>query len=89
MLWIPEKAQDEGWGYCDASKMEEEFAERYAALAGELLGAEGVYALCYTQLYDVEQEKNGLYTYAREKKLSDFVYRRIREVNTRKVAIEG
>ena len=41
---------------------------------------------CYTQLYDVEQEVNGLYTYAREKKFAD--YSRIIAANRKKAAIE-
>ena len=41
---------------------------------------------CYTRLYDVEQEVNGLYTYSREKKFDD--YSRITAANTKKAAIE-
>ena len=41
---------------------------------------------CYPQLYDVEQEVNGLYTYAREKKFAD--YSRIIAANRKKAAIE-
>lgn len=40
---------------------------------------------CYTQLYDVEQEVNGLYTYDRRPKFDPDVIRRI---NSRKAAIE-
>ena len=40
---------------------------------------------CYTQLYDVEQEKNGLYTYKRVPKLQ---MDKIKSVNTRKAKIE-
>jgi beta-galactosidase/beta-glucuronidase len=86
--WVPEQEVGEGWGYGDAPKTEQEFAERYAGLTGALINAEGVCAFCYTQLYDVEQEKNGLYTYDRQKKFPDWVYERIREVNTQVAAIE-
>ena len=41
--------------------------------------------MCYTQLYDVEQEQNGLYTYERQPKID---IARIREINTKKAAIE-
>ena len=44
-----------------------------------------IFAFCYTQLYDVEQEQNGLYTYEREPKF-DMEYFKI--VNARKAAIE-
>ena len=43
---------------------------------------------CYTQLYDVEQEQNGLYTYDRKKKFSDEIYEKIKAANTSKAAIE-
>ena len=43
---------------------------------------------CYTQLYDVEQEQNGLYTYDREKKFSEKIYDEIQKINTQKAAIE-
>ena len=81
-IWAPDD-KGKSWGYGNAPKTEEEFAARYEGLTGALLGAEGVCGFCYTQLYDVEQEKNGLYTYDRQKKLSDDVYARIRAVNMR------
>ena len=40
---------------------------------------------CYTQLYDVEQEKNGLYTYWRKPKLD---MNKIKKVNTKCAKIE-
>ena len=40
---------------------------------------------CYTQLYDVEQERNGLYTYERKPKFS---MEKIRNINMRKAAME-
>jgi len=40
---------------------------------------------CYTQLYDVEQEKNGLYTYEREPKFDTEYFK---AVNSRTAAIE-
>ena len=78
----------ESWGYGNNPKTEEEFITRYEGLTSSLLGAAGVCALCYTQLYDVEQEKNGLYTYDRKKKFSDETYARIKRCNEQKSAIE-
>ena len=50
-----------------------------------LLDNEKMFAFCYTQLTDVEQEQNGVYTYDRRPKFEpEFYY----EVNTRKAAIE-
>jgi hypothetical protein len=45
-------------------------------------------ALCYTQLYDVEQEQNGLYTYQRESKFSPEIYEQIRAANSAPAANE-
>jgi beta-galactosidase/beta-glucuronidase len=77
-----------GWGYGDAPKTEAEFAERYAGLTGALLGSEAVCAFCYTQLYDVEQERNGLYTYDRKEKFGGEIYDKIRAANVAKAAVE-
>lgn len=74
-----------GWGYGEGPKTEEEFMERYQGLTDALLDNEKFFAFCYTQLYDVEQEKNGLYTYNRKPK---FDMERIRKINMRKAAIE-
>lgn len=79
---------ENGWGYGKSPMSEEEFAARYVGLTGALVDSEGVCAFCYTQLYDIEQEQNGLYTYARERKFSDATYDAIKAVNTRTAAIE-
>jgi beta-galactosidase/beta-glucuronidase len=84
--WKPDAP--DGWGYGDAPKSEEEFAERYEGLTGTLLASEAVCAFCYTQLYDVEQEVNGLYTYDRKRKFADSVYARIKACNETVAAIE-
>ena len=57
-----------GWGYGDGPKTEEEFLDRYEYLTKTLINSPYVCGFCYTQLYDVEQEVNGLYTYEREPK---------------------
>lgn len=44
-----------------------------------------MFGFCYTQLYDVEQEVNGLYTYDRRAKFDAEV---IKKINARKAAIE-
>ena len=75
-----------GWGYGNAPTSEQEFKDRYKALTDALLDNPTMFAFCYTQLYDVEQEQNGLYTYEREKKFDDMSY--FYNVNMRKAAIE-
>lgn len=74
-----------GWGYGEAPKTEEEFLERYKGLTDALLDNPCIFAFCYTQLYDVEQEQNGLYTYEREPKFDMSFFKK---VNSRKAAIE-
>ena len=55
---------------------------------GDKQDKEIISGCCYTQLYDVEQEQNGLYTYDRRVKLSATALRRIAECNSRIAAIE-
>ncbi len=74
-----------GWGYGDAPRTKEEFFARYRALTEALLQSENMLGFCYTQLYDVEQEVNGLLTYGREYKFDPKI---IYEINTQEAAIE-
>ncbi len=57
-----------GWGYGDGPKTEAEFLERFESLVSALINCPYVCGFCYTQLYDIEQEVNGLYTYERKPK---------------------
>ncbi len=74
-----------GWGYGDAPKTVEEFIERYRGLTDTILDNPNMFGFCYTQLYDVEQECNGLYTYSRQPKFDMKVFK---EINERKAKIE-
>ena len=88
-VWNPDIPKEErGWGYGEAPRTEEEFVSRYERLTAILLEHPRVAGFCYTQLYDIEQEQNGLYYYSREKKLSSEGYERIRRINTQRAAIE-
>lgn len=82
------RPEGEAWGYGDAPEDEAAFADRYVGLTETLLQNERICAFCYTQLYDVEQEQNGLYTYARSPKFSPETYARIRACNTQPAATE-
>ena len=75
----------EGWGYGDGPGTEEEFLARYKGLTEAILENPKLCGFCYTQLYDVEQEKNGLYTYHRVPKFDMEIIRRI---NTGRAAME-
>ena len=75
----------QSWGYGDSPKTEKEFLDRYRGLVDALLDHPRMFGFCYTQLYDVEQEMNGLYTYSRKPKFDMEV---IRAINSRKAAAE-
>ena len=81
--WV--KNATEGWGYGQAPQSEEEFFARYKGLTDAMLDNEDIFGFCYTQLYDIEQEINGLYTYNREEKFDINI---IKEINERTAAIE-
>lgn len=78
-------SRGDAWGYGNAPKSEQEFIDRYKGLTDALLDNERMFGFCYTQLYDIEQEQNGLYYYDRSPKFDPELFRRI---NSRKAAIE-
>ena len=77
--------ETEGWGYGEAPKTGEEFLKRYQGLTQSLINNPHMLGFCYTQLYDVEQELNGLMTYNRKFKFDPEL---IRKINSQKAAIE-
>ena len=83
--WNPQGDVEKAWGYGDGPATEEAFIERYRGLTGALLSNPNMFGFCYTQLYDVEQETNGLYTYSREPKFDMAVFHAI---NTQPAACE-
>ncbi len=78
--WVPGPASPDAWGYGNAPATREEFYRRVEALVDVLLGLPHVAGWCYTQLTDVEQEQNGIYTYDRAEK---FDREKIRAIFTR------
>lgn len=75
------KSENKGdWGYC-VSHNEEEYLNTYKKLQEVINSSKYLCGYCFTQLYDVEQEKNGILTYNRMykidankiKELNDFV----------------
>ncbi|MBC7235371.1 MAG: beta-galactosidase, partial [Chloroflexi bacterium] len=87
--WNPGQTDDKGWGYGGIEgrpRSEAEFLARYRALTETLLRHPRICAFCYTQLYDIEQEVNGLYTYDRHAK---FDPQSIHRINSQPAAIEG
>ena len=66
--WDADNTVENSWGYGNAPATPEEFKARFKGLTEALLQNPYICGLCYTQLTDVEQEVNGLYTYHREPK---------------------
>lgn len=87
--YIPYGDRDKGsWGYGNAACDEKEFLDRYCGITSSIMKNPETWAFCYTQIYDVEQEVNGLYTYERKCKFSPEGVERIYRCNTAKAAIE-
>ncbi len=83
--WDEGTAGERDWGYGETPQTPEEFLGRYKGLTETLLNNPHMCGFCYTQLYDVEQEVNGLYTYDREAKFDMSLFNAI---NGRRAAIE-
>jgi beta-galactosidase/beta-glucuronidase len=83
--WNPGQRDEAGWGYGERPRSEAEFLARYRALTETLLNHPRMCGFCYTQLYDIEQEVNGLYTYDRRPKFDPAL---IRAINVQPAAIE-
>ena len=75
----------DSWGYGAAPADEEELHRRFEGMCAALLDNPGVFGYCYTQLTDVHQEQNGVFTFDRVPK---FDLGRIRAVQQRAAAIE-
>ena len=73
------------WCYGNSASSYDEFFDRYDKLTSALLGCKRLIGFCYTQLYDIEQEVNGIYTYDREPKVD---VAKLYAINTKKAAIE-
>ena len=73
------------WGYGERVSNEDEFYARFDGLCGVLLDNPDMFGYCYTQLTDVFQEKNGIFTFDRRSK---FDLERIRASQVRTAAIE-
>ncbi len=85
--WVSDE-KIKSWGYGEDVKTPEEFADRYVGLTEAIVDNAKMFGFCYTQLYDIEQEQNGLLTYERKKKFSQEIYDRIYAVNTKLAKIE-
>jgi len=73
------------WGYGNNPRSLDEFYTRFSGLCMSLLDNPAMFGYCYTQLTDVFQEQNGIFTFDRRPK---FDLARLRTVQQRKAAIE-
>ena len=82
-----DKDDKDGWGYHTICT-EEDFLSEYLKTTAAYLGCDKISGFCYTQLYDVEQERNGLYHYNRARKFSEEMLKKIADCNRLAAAIE-
>jgi beta-galactosidase/beta-glucuronidase len=75
----------DGFGYGQTPKDLEAFYTRFKGVVDAQLDNPNLFGYCYTQLTDVEQEQNGIYTYARKPK---FDVKRLHEIQSRAAAYE-
>ena len=74
-----------GWGYGTGPKTLDEFYVRYKGTIDAMLDNPHLFGFCYTQLTDIEQEKNGLFYYDRKPK---FDAKKLHEITSREAAYE-
>ena len=79
---------ESGWGYGEAPKTLDEFVERYCSMIKIFAANPRICGVCYTQLYDVEQEQNGIYNYDRTPKFDDETMNKLAEAMSAPAAIE-
>lgn len=66
--WVIEKYAENTWGYGEGPKDLEAFYTRLKSTVDTVLTFDYINGYTYTQLTDVEQEQNGIYTYDRQPK---------------------
>ncbi len=68
------------WGYSGIEPSEEAAIARLRGLYDAIARIRQIAGVCYTQLYDVEQEVNGLLTYDRKPKFNPDIIRQLNEL---------
>ena len=66
--WIPKEQRGNSWGYGAQIETEDEFFQILEKEIDAIKACKNVVGFCYTQITDVEQEKNGVYYYDRRPK---------------------
>jgi hypothetical protein len=78
-------ATEGGWGYGNSPQSLDDFYVRYKGTIDAMLDNPHLFGFCYTQLTDIEQEKNGLYYYDRRPK---FDVKKLHDITARPAAYE-
>ncbi|MGA2617294.1 MAG: sugar-binding domain-containing protein [Thermoguttaceae bacterium] len=78
-------ATEGGWSYGSGPKTLDEFYARYKGTIDAMLDNPNLFGFCYTQLTDIEQERNGLYFYDRRPK---FDTKKLHAITARQSAYE-
>ena len=78
-------ATEGGWSYGNGPKTLDEFYVRYQGTIDAMLDNPNLFGFCYTQLTDIEQERNGLFFYDRKPK---FDAKKLRQITARPAAYE-
>ena len=84
----PDDDRFSAWGYGSGERNSADLVRRINELNDIILASERISGLCYTQLYDVMQEQNGLLTYDRQHKLTSEDIKSHFEHLTQKAKIE-
>ena len=66
--WIPKEERANSWGYGAQIETEDEFFQILEKEVDAIIACKHITGFCYTQITDVEQEKNGVYYYDRRPK---------------------
>lgn len=66
--WIPKAERANSWGYGAQIETEEDFFKILEKEVDAIIACKDITGFCYTQITDVEQEKNGVYYYDRRPK---------------------
>jgi len=78
--WHPGDSDEDHWvGYGEAPKSSEAFIALYKGIIDAHLDHPKMMGFCYTQLTDIEQEKNGLFYYDRRPKFDPALLKAINE----------
>lgn len=75
--WIPVEERSSSWGYGAVIETEDDFFDILEKEVDAIAQCKNVVGFCYTQITDVEQEKNGVYYYDRRPKFDAAKWRRI------------